>query len=312
MPPLTGKPEKTISTPATSRAGLLVVVWCLIFGVSVASSRDGNPYPTWSAGEPNAQTGSGGPRALPGIVIPGRRVSLGTPVSGVLMQIAVEEGEQVREGQLLAVMDNRIPRAELRVAEAIARRAAQVTKAERELQLAENLLARLLSVADRRAVSELEVDQARADRDKAQALLDQAREQQAEAAANLDLARTRLEAHNIRAPFSGRILDVRAEVGQTVRSDDTLMTLVNLDCLKAELYVPIEWYEKMAPGEAFALIAAPPIDRNVAARLVVRDPVMDAATRTFRCCFEIDNRKARLPAGFTVRLVRPTPVEKAP
>jgi len=244
-------------------------------------------------------------RTLPGIAQPSRHVALAAPVNGVLMRVTVREGDVVEQGQLLAVMDNRIAEAELRLAEAVSQRVANVARAERELQLADNLLARLLKVRDRHAVSELEVDQARADRDKARAVLDQTREQQIEAGIKLDLARTRLEAHNVRAPFAGRVLGIDADPGQTINSDDTLMTLVNLDHLLAELYVPIQWYEQMVPGDTFQLAASAPVHRAIRARLVVRDPVIDAATRTFRCAFEIENGDNHLPAGFAVRLVRP-------
>ena len=48
--------------------------------------------------------------------------------------------------------------------------------------------------------------------------------------------------------------------------------------------------------------AGPPANGEVTAVLDTIDPVIDPASQTFRCVFTIDNREARMPAGFTVSM----------
>jgi RND family efflux transporter MFP subunit len=227
-------------------------------------------------------------------------------LDGVLREILVREGQTVEKDQILAQMDNRVAEAEVRLAQAICARSGAMARAEYELKLADNVLNRLLSVEDRQAVSELEVDQARSRRDEANAALAQAHEQALEARIQLDLALARLETHNVRAPFAGRILRIDARTGETVTEADPLLTLANLKTLRTELYVPIEWYPRLKVGQSYQLAASAPVDQRVSAILAAVAPVIDAATQTFRCVFEIDNDDLRLPAGFAVRFIRPT------
>jgi RND family efflux transporter MFP subunit len=245
-------------------------------------------------------------RSLPGIAEPAQQVVLSAPLRGVLARVLVREGNMVQEEQLLAVMDNRVAAAEVRLAESVSVRSAAITEAECQLTLAKNLLARLLQVQDSNAVSELEIDQARSSRDQAEAALAQVHEQAREARISLDLALAKLESHNIRAPFAGQVLRVEGRPGQTLSDTDAVATLANLQVLKAELYIPTEWYGRLRIGAEYRLAASVPLKQPIAATLVSTEPVIDAATQTFRCVFEIDNTNEDLPSGFAVRLIRPT------
>jgi RND family efflux transporter MFP subunit len=242
---------------------------------------------------------------LPGIAEPGLQVTLSAPLDGVLMDILVREGDVVEAGQIVAIMDNRVSRAELQLAEALYARTTPRLRAELDLKLAENVLARLMAVGDRLAVSELELDQARGQRDLAATALEQAKEQSSEAKAQCALAQARLEAHNIRAPFSGQVLRIDRHGGETLAAAEAVLALANLQTLRAELYVPVRWFRQLTVGAEYRLAAAPPLDRPLPAQLVASEPKVDAATQSFRCVFEIDNAKGELPAGFAVKLMQP-------
>ncbi len=244
-------------------------------------------------------------KMLPAIAEPARKVTLSAPTPGVLMEILVHEGEQVEAGQALAIMDNRVAVAELRLAEAAARRGADLALARLELELAESVLSRIVSIDDREAVSELEIDQARNNRDKARAALQRARQQAEQARLNMELARARADSYEIRAPFSGRVLRIDGRVGQTFDGEEDLISIADLKRLRVELFVPIAWYGKLRPGDTCQLAASPPVNRRMSATLLACEPIVDAATQTFRCTLQIDNRDVAIPAGFAVRLVRP-------
>ena len=242
---------------------------------------------------------------LPGIAEPARQAVLAAPLSGVLMSVKVREGDQVKPGQILAVMDNRIAAAELQYAKVTSRQTAEIGQAQVTLQHAKSLLLRLLSVEDRRALSELEVEQATNRRDQAAALLDAVREQASSAGAKLELAKTRLEVHNIRAPLAGQVIRVDAQPGQTLSGPEPVVHIVDMRTLRVSLRVPVTFFGKLEPGDGYHLAASAPVNRSVPATLVACEPMIDAATQTFRCVFEMDNANRALPAGFATRLVRP-------
>lgn len=243
---------------------------------------------------------------LPGIVEPKQQVTLEAPLDGVLMTVEVQEGTLVREGELLALMDNRIAQAAVRSAQVAAERQAAMERANNDLEMAERYLQRVTEAAE--AASEVELDRARGSVEQAKIALSDAQEQVRVAKSHLDLERARLATHELRAPFDGRILDVEGSKGQSLTRSEPILTLANLKTLRVELYVPLAWYGKLELGQSCTLRADEPVGRDLNAVLVATQPVIDSGTRTFRCTFEIDNTTEQWPAGFIVRLVQPSEV----
>jgi len=237
-----------------------------------------------------------------GIARPGQRATMSVPLEGVLIEIPIATGAQVRKGEVLAVMDNRIAQSAVKAAEAAADRTAEIDHARHALALAESLAKKHRELQDVNAGAEFEREQATVQRDQAQARLDAALENQLQARRNLELEQARLETHNIRAPFDGQIVHIEATVGTTLKPPDGLLTIVSLDTLEAELHLPLERFAKLRTGRSYRLWAFAPVNAPVHARLDFASPMIDPASKTFRCVFTIDNRDHQLPAGFGVRL----------
>jgi multidrug efflux system membrane fusion protein len=130
-------------------------------------------------------------------------VPLGVPVSGVVVEVRVAEGEQVKRGQRLLVLDPRPFRLRLEGLEATVRRLRPARDERlRELERAQDLY-------DRTVLSQVELQQAQNAADMAEAAL-----QEAESARRL--AELELEYSVLRAPRDGTVLRVHAGVGQVV------------------------------------------------------------------------------------------------
>jgi RND family efflux transporter MFP subunit len=242
---------------------------------------------------------------LPGVVEAWQSVEIASPVAGVIAEVAVEESQEVQAGTVLLRLDDRLARASVAAAAAVAQRDALIRRAELNVSLAEKYLARVRDAHRRRAASELELDEAEGRFVEAQAGLAQSHEQRAEAAAQLLLEQVRLAHHELRAPFSGRVLRVTSQAGDAVAPQKPLLQLTNLTRLRATLHVPVCYYGSLEVGASYALWCELPAPRAIDATLVVQEPVIDAATDTFRCVFEIDNHDLALPLGFAVRLCDP-------
>jgi RND family efflux transporter MFP subunit len=245
---------------------------------------------------------SGTPEGLPGIAIPSRQVTMSCPMEGMLMELHVQEGRRVEADQVLAVMDNRVAQAAVATARAAAERTAPIELAQQELLFSKNLFERLETLRTANAGSEFEVIEARTRVDKARAALLAAEEEQRLSAERLKLELTRLETHSLRAPFAGQILRVEVLPGTTLTRDDDLLTLVRLTELEVELHIPLDFYNQLDTGKTYRLLAGAPVNKHVLGRLDFVAPMVDAATRTYRCVFTIDNADLHLPAGFSVRL----------
>lgn len=242
--------------------------------------------------------------SLPGIANARRRVILSAPTEGVLFELRCEEGQNVEQGDILAVIDNRIANAAANLAAAEAEQTAGVVRAESDLRAAESLLARMTQAGESRAASELEIERAQSSVEQAAAAVRQAQELRASAQAAYVLEQAKLESLNIRAPFSGRVVRIRSVVGETLTLTKPVVELVDTSQLRVELYLPMQCYSGLRKDAEYRLLAGAPVDAEVTARLVLKDHDIDTGTETFRCVFEIDNLDDELPSGFTARLRR--------
>lgn len=242
---------------------------------------------------------------LPGVVEPSQSVTLSASLDGVLMSILVHEGDEVRRGQVLAVMDNRVAAAAVRLAEKSVHNLANIELADSQLRSARSYFQRVAQAHEHEAASDLELDQARSGVEQAEKTADHARELHEQARAQLDLERARMSAHELTAPFDGRVIRIEGKVGQSMTRSDPVMMIVNVETLRVELHVPVKWFRRLDAGNTYQLAGSTPVQQVIPAQLLSVEPVVDAATQTFRCLLEIDNSNHSLPAGFAARLVEP-------
>lgn len=140
-------------------------------------------------------------------------------VSGYLQSIDFKDGEVVKEGDLLFVIDPRPYQAELDRAEA------QLKLARAREELAENDLVRAQNLVSARAISEEEADTRAADARVAKASVEQAQ-------ADVNAAKLNVEFTQVRAPIAGLISRKYVTEGNLIdggTGGTLLTTIVSLD-----------------------------------------------------------------------------------
>jgi RND family efflux transporter MFP subunit len=151
----------------------------------------------------------------------GAEVIVGAERTGRLVRVAVEEGQSVARGQLLAELESDELRASLAEAES------QQREAEAELRLAELSLQRRQELAQLKVVSAHELDQATRDVDITRARLETAR-------ASVARYRAQLRKTQILAPIAGTVVARHVDAGETVESGSRIATLADLSRLRIE------------------------------------------------------------------------------
>lgn len=152
-----------------------------------------------------------------GRVVAVETVELRPRVSGYVERVAYDEGQEVRKGDLLFLIDQRPYLAEL------ARAEAGLAQARSEAELARSQDERSRTLAAANAVSQEEVDARRAALAQANAMV-----RAAEAA--VTQARLNLQFTEVRAPIDGRAGRALVTAGNLAQADATaLTTLVSLD-----------------------------------------------------------------------------------
>ncbi|NYT40833.1 efflux RND transporter periplasmic adaptor subunit [Sphingomonas sp. R-74633] len=139
--------------------------------------------------------------------------------TGYLQGVWFKDGQYVQKGQLLFTIDPRPAQA------AVAQAAAQLAQAQATLANAQTEYARSEALVAQRAASQEELEQRRA-------ALRSGSAQVAAAQANLRARKLDLGFTRVVAPLSGRISERKVDVGNTVATDQTVLTtIVSVDPL---------------------------------------------------------------------------------
>jgi multidrug efflux system membrane fusion protein len=135
-------------------------------------------------------------------------------IDGELARVYFEEGDEVKKGELLFLIDTRPFEAALRQAEAnLARDIAQLKKAKEDAR-------RYTDLFKKGIVSEQEYDQYRTNFEALEATVKADR-------AVLENAKLELEYCYIRSPINGRIGEILVHEGNTVKGRDTTLAIIN-------------------------------------------------------------------------------------
>ncbi|MBK6960094.1 MAG: efflux RND transporter periplasmic adaptor subunit [Gammaproteobacteria bacterium] len=190
-----------------------------------------------------------------GIVEPEVMVALGPKVSGRLQELAVDEGDTVRKGAVLARLDSRD------LAATVAEWESRVRFGEAEFRRVEELYRRRLA--------------AETDRDRA-------RNELATATAARDRVREQLAEMTLRAPEDGVILRRDGEIGQLQRPGDILFWFSCCGGLRVSAEIDEEDIPSVALGQR-VLIAADAFPNRVFEGTVHEiTPKGDPVARSFR------------------------------
>ena len=248
----------------------------------------------------SAQDGRGNP--IETLIFPSQQVTLSAPIDAILKDVAVAEGEFVKKGALLATMDDRLQKIEVQKAELNANNVAPLEEAELILAEQQNELERAEDILDQEAGQEWEVRKARVRRDQAEVRVDNIREEQKINQAEVALQKQLLDQYDLLAPFDAVVLRRNAEPGATLQRGDEVVSLIKLHPLKAEAQIPVQYYDQLRVGQDYPFTDATLGFGEIRGELTFVAPLIDSASNTFRCVFEIDNPELTMPAGFEVFL----------
>lgn len=156
-------------------------------------------------------------------------VQVGTQVSGTISKVLVDFNDQVKKGEIIAVLDTTYLVASVRDAEAsYHRNEIQVRQAKREFD-------RTKLLYDQKVVAEADYDLALTTYETAQSTLTSSE-------AALNRAKINLEYATIRSPISGVVVSRAIDVGQTVASSFNTPTLFTIaqDLTKMQVQASVD------------------------------------------------------------------------
>ncbi len=180
--------------------------------------------------------GSGGGPVITGSVQPEKRADLRAEVAAVVTQVAKDNGEPVKRGELLMRLDDTSIRESLQSADAGARAASQAfEQAQRQVERLKTLQAQGMTSAQA-------LDDAEGRRNSAQSELVTAR-------GRVVSAQQQLRRTEVRAPFDGVVSERKASVGDTAAVGKELVKVIDPRGMRFEGMISADRMDDVKTGQ---------------------------------------------------------------
>lgn len=209
-----------------------------------------------------------------GTVVATRWISLRNELAGTVRKVSLEPGTIVESGAVLVALDTSVEQAEMQAQRA-------------QAALAESMLARTQTMSEQRAMSEMELDRARADRDVALA----------------QIARTNavIERKTIRAPFRARVGIADVHPGQYLEEGTALTTLQGVgDGAFVDFSIAQQVAAELRADDRVEIFAAD--GESIPAKIVAVDARVDPSTRNAMIRARIEETEGAPSPGASVRV----------
>ena len=205
------------------------------------------------------------------LVAPYMLVSVGSPVDGILDSVAVDRGDHVKKGQVVARLQAGVEAASVKLSEA------RVDFGRRKVERNENLFAKQL-------ISAQERDE----------MVTEARLHEEELNRNREILKQR----TIISPLDGVVVERRLAPGDIIRTDKSVvLRLAQINPLHIEVVAPAKLYGAVRVGMTGRVNLAPFFPGTHQAKVVAVDKVIDAASGTLGVRLELPNPDNKIPAG---------------
>ncbi len=196
-------------------------------------------------------------------------------VAGEIREINVEEGDDVKKGQVLARLDGDRLRLELNQSEA------NLHKLQRDYE-------RNVELKEKSLISSGDFDKIKYDLEALQA--------------SFNLAKLELDYTQIRAPIDGVVSERFVRLGNTLGVNEPVFRITSLDPLVAYLHVPEREYRHIAIGQPVGIDIDALQGLRVIASVTRVSPIVDPQTGTFKITIEISDDQRRIKPGMFGRI----------
>ena len=198
-----------------------------------------------------------------------------------VLDVFVDIGDQVKQGQLLARLDDSLTRRQIEEARAaVAAAKASISQAKSQLQTTEKDYVRYKNLYQEQVISRQQLDQIEGQYEVDKAKLDQSQRQLEQAEAQLRQLQVMMSYHDIVSPVNGVIAERNIDPGDTVGAGSSCFVVSRQETVKIKGTITESDYPKARLGQlAHVTIDAFPgvsFDGSVS-RL---SPTLDASTRT--------------------------------
>ena len=196
-------------------------------------------------------------------------------ISGLIESLAVEEGDRVQKGQVLAVIDAK-------------RQQYDLDRSEAEVKIIEQELNRLKKMGNKEFIS-------------ADSMAKLEYNLQA-AIAKKDLAELQVKESRVLSPISGVVAKRYVKAGNMAKEFGDLFYIVNQDELHGIVHLPEQQLASLRLGQEAQVFSNQQSKNAIHAKVLRISPIVDPQSGTFKVTLAVPNQEARLKAGMFTRV----------
>ena len=224
---------------------------------------------------------------LSGPLEPKVNVTVGAPIAEQIVEMFVNEGDAVRQGQPIARFRDDVLRAVAASAQA------DLAQARAQLNWVAAESTRAVAMFAEGAI-------ARRDHDNALVAMEAARARLALAQSQAANAADRLETATLKAPVTGIVSLRSAQAGDRVDFGKPVLSIVDNRVLQLAASVEARWLRDIAVGRAVSLTVSQTDGDTIQGRISRINPMADPATRQVRLYVDVPNPRGALVGGLYV------------
>lgn len=269
--------------------------------------RLAEPQPVADAGAASA----GSILDASGYVVARRQATVASKITGKMVELDIEEGDHVQEGQVIARLDDSNARAALAAAQAQLDFAkAGLAETEVNLANARRDYDRQMSLVKGHFVSQAALDNSKTSMDALTAQLATQRSNIEVAQRNVEVAERNLADTIVRAPFTGIVTVKAAQPGEIVSplsagggfTRTGIGTIVDMDSLEIQVDVNENFINRVQPAQTVAAKLNAYPDWQIPGHVIAVIPTADRSKGTVTVRIALDQKDPRILPEMGVRV----------
>jgi HlyD family secretion protein len=248
--------------------------------------------------------------AASGYVVARRKATVAAEITGKVVEVFIDEGMTVTEGQVVARLDSVLAERDYELARSRVETAdAAVAAITADLEDATRIMSRVQTLSQKNFATEADLTKAQARVGVLSAQLRQTQSQFETAKIDAKRSASMLDKHQIRAPFAGVVVDRSAQPGEMISPMSVggytrtgICTIVDMDSIEIEVDVNEAFIGRVVAGGAVnAMLDAYP-DWTIPASVIAIVPTANREKATVKVRIRFEKKDPRILPDMAVKV----------
>ena len=246
-----------------------------------------------------------------GYVVARRMATVSSKITGKVLEVRIEEGQRVEEGEIMATLDPIDAEAQRRLAGSqLEATRSQAGSVQAQLREAESNARRLGTLMGQQLVSQSQYEQAVAQRDALRAQLASTQRNVQVARDQVNIAGNNVDNTVVRAPFAGVVIAKAAQPGEIVSplsagggfTRTGIGTIVDMDSLEVEVEVGEAFIGRVQPKMPIEATLNAYQDWKIPGEVIAIIPTADRSKATVKVRVALDAKDPRIVPDMGVKV----------